>query len=489
MSFINVEDIGFRDGPQLDAFGRLRMSSPTTLFDSQQEYGIDFLRLWDAVLCDASGGPSYTYSYTARMTPFGSLSNAAGSAVGPRNTNTRMTPITVAADNGDYAILQTRQYPRYIPGKGLLAFITGVFATGANPTVKIVVRTSTSGSPSDSNFAAQADWNIDKFDGTGPSGITLDFTKTQILVIQAQWLGVGRVIVGFDVCGILYAAHEFKDHANVLGVPYSQSFNLPIRLEAQTVTTSTVARVGVFDKYNGVFLECTKSTAGGTINFVCCSIQSEGGDESRGFPHAVGNGVTAIGVTTRRPVLSLRPALLYNFIDNRGHIELADIDISASSQSAYYEIVMGGTLTGASWLRKGPSSTAGSFTTGLTYVITSIGSTDFTLIGAASNTVGLEFVATGAGTGTGTAVLEVSMVEYDISATAISGGVVILAGSVPASGAVRAVAGNTIDIRGPLTLSKIDDLTAMQGNVSVVCTSFTATSNVSATLHWHEQVV
>jgi len=49
------------------------------------------------------------------------------------------------------------------------------------------------------------------------------------------------------------------------------------------------------------------------------------------------------------------------------------------------------------------SVTAGSFVVGLNYRIDTIGTTDFTLIGASANTIGLEFVATGVGTGTGTA--------------------------------------------------------------------------------------
>ena len=52
-----------------------------------------------------------------------------------------------------------------------------------------------------------------------------------------------------------------------------------------------------------------------------------------------------------------------------------------------------------------PGQTAGTFTVGLSYRILSIGTTDFTLIGAASNTVGSTFTATGAGSGTGTAIL------------------------------------------------------------------------------------
>lgn len=47
--------------------------------------------------------------------------------------------------------------------------------------------------------------------------------------------------------------------------------------------------------------------------------------------------------------------------------------------------------------------TAGAFIIGVTYQIVSIGTTNFTLIGAATNTVGLSFTATGVGSGTGTA--------------------------------------------------------------------------------------
>ena len=47
--------------------------------------------------------------------------------------------------------------------------------------------------------------------------------------------------------------------------------------------------------------------------------------------------------------------------------------------------------------------TAGSFVVNTIYTIASIGTTDFTLIGAASNTVGVIFTATGVGAGSGTA--------------------------------------------------------------------------------------
>jgi hypothetical protein len=433
MSYIPSE-FTLRDGAQLDSFGRLRTSMPTTLFDSQQEYGLCTRRCWDGVVYDASGA---TASYTITSpSSNGSITNGAGSAVGPTNANTKMTPITVAADDGDYAILQSRQYTRYIPGKSHLILMTGIFATGTGATAAFVRRTSTSGSAVD-NEVLQSAWNVDKLDGTGASGITIDFTKTQILVIDAQWLGVGRVRVGFDIGGAIVTAHEFLN-ANVLTVPYTQHFNLPLRLEVRTATTTAVARVGYFDRANGIFLKTTRATAGGTIQFICSSVQSEGGEEARGFPRIASNGITAIGVTTRRPVLSIRNAATYNSLVNRTHIEMAEIEVSASTNNSFYEIVIGGTLTGASFATVGTDSAA----------------------------------------------------EFDIAATAITGGLTVASGFVlSGTGVTRGLSFGGLDIRNPLTISQIDALATTQPVVSVVCTSFTGTSNIVANMHWHEQVV
>lgn len=51
----------------------------------------------------------------------------------------------------------------------------------------------------------------------------------------------------------------------------------------------------------------------------------------------------------------------------------------------------------------GATITAGSFVVGVTYTIVTVGDTDFTAIGATANTIGISFVATGVGTGDGTA--------------------------------------------------------------------------------------
>jgi hypothetical protein len=65
--------------------------------------------------------------------------------------------------------------------------------------------------------------------------------------------------------------------------------------------------------------------------------------------------------------------------------------VNASIEEAAYVVVSDGI-----------SVTAGSLTIGHTYVIISVGSTDFTTIGSPNNIVGTTFVATGVGSGTGT---------------------------------------------------------------------------------------
>jgi hypothetical protein len=415
------------DSVALDAFGRLRVSEARTIFDSQQEYGLDTLRVWDAT---ANG----TLSNASPSTD-GSVTNGSN-AVGPTSLTTRMTPITVSSTNGHYSILQSRIYTRYVPGKSHLIFVTGVFASGSASTAAIVYRTSCSGSVVDT-VIQQANWNIDKMDGTGCSGITLDLTKTQILFIQAQWLGVGRVIMGFDIDGVLCPVHQFLN-ANSLTVPYTQTFNLPVRLEARaTGAAEHVCRAGYFDSDNGFFIQTTRAVAGGTMQFVCCSVQSEGGVEQRGFPNAIGS-ITSIGVTTRRPVLSIRPKATFNSRTNRAHIKEIELDITAANNNSYYEIVLGGTLTGAAFASVGTSSVA----------------------------------------------------EYDTAATAITGGKVIESGFVlSGSGSIRGQVSIDGDTRAAFVLSQIDALTAHQDSVSIVCTSLSGTSNITSAMHWHEQTV
>ncbi len=424
MSFINLSQIGFGDTQSVDAFSRLRVSQAVTLFDAQLEYGLDTVRSWNATANGAMASVSADGSVTS-----------GSNAVGPVDTNTRMCPVTVSTTNGDYSIVQSRPYMRYHPGKSHLVLITGVFSTGSSPTASIVRRSSTSGSVVDTAIA-QASWNIDTFDGTGPSGKTIDFTKTQILFISAQWLGVGRVIVGFDIDGQMFPAHQFLN-ANNLTVPYTQTFNLPLRLEVRNTGASTcVTRAGYFDAANGIFLQTSRTSAGGTAYLNCGSVQSEGGDDLPGFPRAAGRGTSTVTVTTRRPIAAIRPKTTFNSRTNRGWINNIGYDLY-SDAGAYVELVIGGALTGASF--------------------------------ASVNADGI--------------------VEFDSSATAITGGTTLQAGYITSGFKSTANASGMAELRYPIVLGQIDGLTATQTIVTVVATSMSGTANVAASFNWHESVV
>jgi hypothetical protein len=250
-------------------------------------------------------------------------------------------------------------------------------------------------------------------------------------------LYAGRVRVGFDVGGCVVWAHYFNV-ANNQSLPTMQTYNLPVRAEGRTLGAATVFRWGRFDADNGIFLQTSRSTLGGTAHFLCCSVQNNGAEEFRGFPRSAPASISTVAVTTRRPVFSIRPKATYNSRTNRGHIEALEFVTRTTTNDAMLEIVIGGTLTGASFVSAGTSSIS----------------------------------------------------EYDVSATGITGGVTIKQfNSLSGAGSSAQSSGAEADFRNPLVLSKIDALVAEQIPVTLVCTSYSGTSNIAAGANWHEQVI
>jgi hypothetical protein len=90
-----------------------------------------------------------------------------------------------------------------------------------------------------------------------------------------------------------------------------------------------------------------------------------------------------------------RSLMIFNYQTQKWSEAETDVDYLSTLSST------GATLDG---LDSAYDVTAGSFVTGQYYTIREVGTTDFTLIGAVSNTVGVLFQATGAGTGTGIAI-------------------------------------------------------------------------------------
>ena len=254
-------------GNTLDAFGRLRVSNPLTIFDSKNIMSQN--TLFNSTT--ANGG---TVSYTA-------------------NKSTVNLNVTEAASSK--TVRQSNRVMSYQPGKSLLIFNTfvmnepttnlkqkvglfdannGIFFTADGTTLKIVRRTYTSGAAVDTEIS-QSSWNGDKLDGTGASGFDLDPATSNILFIDIEWLGVGSVRVGFVINGQLITAHTFNN-ANNLTTVYMQTANLPIRYEIERAGTLTA----------GTY----------TLQQICSSCISEGGYSPQGLEQMISTTTLSTGV-------------------------------------------------------------------------------------------------------------------------------------------------------------------------------------------------
>ncbi len=254
-------------GNNLDAFGRLRVSNPLTIFDSKNIMSKN--SLFDE--STANGG---TVTYTA-------------------NKSTVNLNVTEAANSK--TIRQSKRVMSYQPGKSLLIFNTfvmntqtenlkqkvglfdannGIFFQDTGTGYQIVRRTYTSGAAVDTEVN-QSSWNGDKLNGSGPSGFTLSADKSNILFIDIEWLGVGSVRVGFVINGQLITAHTFNN-ANSLTTVYMQTANLPIRYEIERTGTLTA----------GTY----------TLQQICSSCISEGGYSPEGVQQMIGTTQINAGV-------------------------------------------------------------------------------------------------------------------------------------------------------------------------------------------------
>ena len=86
---------------------------------------------------------------------------------------------------------------------------------------------------------AQSTWNIDRCDGTGPSGYNIDLTKMQMFYMDFSWYGAGFIRWGFrGPDGNVIYCHKLINN-NVNYEAYMRSGNLPARYESNTFSRTT----------------------------------------------------------------------------------------------------------------------------------------------------------------------------------------------------------------------------------------------------------
>jgi hypothetical protein len=307
-------------GTAVDAFGRARVSTPLTLFDSSHRFKDN--GLW--------------------------VTKLTGTASSTFNANQATIDLTIGTAANDEVIRETTKVFSYQPGKSLFVLNTAVFAApqtnlrqrvgyyGASngmyleqdgTTINFVERSSVSGSLQETRVAQSA-WSQDKLDGTGPSQLTLDLTKAQICWMDIEWLGLGSVRMGFVIDGKLVHAHTFH-HANIITTPYITTASLPLRYEIKNTGTTT----------------------GATLKQVCSSVVSEGGYELRGFQQAIALPIASPRDLTNAselyPVVSLR--LKSTRLDAIAILTAVSILGITNNANYRWEVRTGGTTTGGSW--------------------------------------------------------------------------------------------------------------------------------------------
>lgn len=267
--------------PQVDAFGRLRVGQPMTLFDSQQRFGPD-------------------RSFTSNTASGGSITFV---------TNQSSSNLTVTNTLNSFAARESKYVFKYQPAKSQAVFLSFVMNPASSGNLRqrvgyfgasngyylelsdqlyIVQRSNVTGTVTNTPVAQSA-WNGDTliYPGSGSSGYNLDITKSQVFWLDIEWLGVGDVRCGFILNGQKIVAHTFK-HANIISNAYLTTACLPVRYEIQSLTSS--------------------GPATSNLTQVCCSVQSEGGfTEPLSFFSNISSFSFASGtIGTWTPVMSIQ---------------------------------------------------------------------------------------------------------------------------------------------------------------------------------------
>lgn len=251
-----------------DAFGRLRVSSPTTLFDSKLTLDNQPLA-WDDQ--QTAGTASSTYDATDASVTLAVTSAATGTRV--RQTMRRFN----YQPGKSQLILMTGTIGAAVAGAtkrwGLFDANNGVFFEQTSTGLRITERRATV-----DTSIEQAGWN-------GRLPAEFDITKSQIWWIDIEWLGVGTVRYGIWFDGVPVVLHV-SHHANLITGTYMTTPNLPLRWSLSS-----------------------SSQVNASLKAICASVVSEGGVSETGRPFATDLGITGFATgnnTDTYPVIALR---------------------------------------------------------------------------------------------------------------------------------------------------------------------------------------
>ena len=299
---------------------RLQVTNPEIIFFNTFQYGTE-TDVWDT--STTSGG---TATHLASV-----------SAI----------DMAVTSTAGSQVIRQTQNVMRYIPGRnanlafavryetpvvgirrrvGLFNGTDGFYFEDNGGDYACVITSSTSGSTVITRVA-RADWNGDKLDGTGPSGIVADPTAQQLISMSYEWYGAGQIIFQYVIDGQTIVVHKFNT-GNILESPWCKTPFLPIRLELTNVTGAA----GTHHLYQG-----------------SNSVSNEGSTQYYGVGESYLtslSGITMASANTFYPILSIRlKATALQGIALPTFFQAATVD----NTDIFYKFVKNATLTQGTW--------------------------------------------------------------------------------------------------------------------------------------------
>jgi hypothetical protein len=322
MSKLLSDIIAIKADPEIstyDAFGRLRTSTPLALF-SDRGYRDNPL-FWSSDI------------------------NGAGASIDTSDSATTSTlDLTVGTVSGEYVYRQTRRRFIYEPARssfisnavafppqdsnrrarvGLFDTNDGLYFEDSGTDYQFVYRSGVTGSPVN-NTITQSNWNLDSFDGNGPSGININFEDSFVAIIDFTWHGAGLIRYGFLMKGQPMYAHIEELSINTGSrFGYIGNPTLPIRLEIENTGTAS---------------------GSGILDWKASSVASEGNSVEQGVVLAeVNSEPLNVDDTTLTPLLSIR--LSPSFLNSGAEFIKASI-LNIDNRPAQVQILYNATLGG-----------------------------------------------------------------------------------------------------------------------------------------------
>jgi len=270
--------------------------------------------------------------------------------IGTATHNVSASNIIIQVDStaGSKVIRQTKNVMRYIPGRpatlafairleqpqvgirrrfGLFDDYNGAYFEDDGGTYSYVLRTSTTGITTEIRVGRD-EWNGEKFDGNGWTGVTADPTKQQMISINYEWYGAGTVDFAWLMKGETIKSHTF-DNSNIQDKVWCSTPFLPIRVEIENVT----GVAGTHYLYQG-----------------SNSLIQEGEPEKLGTLLSIANPITGTTMTSANtfyPILSIR--LKSNSLT--GVMLLRSLQAATNDNTnVYWKLIENATNTGGTWV-------------------------------------------------------------------------------------------------------------------------------------------